>query len=286
MIDRRSVLVGGFALGGCAAIPAQASGLDLVLGVCRGTADAHVSAAAGLSYLEVNCRSVLKPGHPRPEFEPLIERLAQLPLPARAANSFLPGSFQATGPNADPAPILDYAAVAFRRAAEVGIDTIVFGSSGARSIPDDFPVERADEQFVELLRRMGPLAGEHGVVVALEPLQSSETNYINTVRHGLRLVRAVDHPSIGLAPDLFHMAREEEDPDAIREAGRFVRHLHIAEKADRTAPGVRGDPFHAYFRAVRAAGYQGRLSFECRWSDFERELPRAVRTTREQLRFV
>jgi len=255
----------------------------LPIGVCTAVANAPLLREAGCAYLEAGVRRLLVPDRPREEFAVLRDEALACGLPVRACNSFLPSSLKSTGPAAVPEQILPFAATAFERAAEVGVETIVFGSGGSRAIPEGFDRTVAREQFIELLTRMGPLAATHGVTVALEPLQSSECNFINTVREGAAIVRAVDHPQIRLLADFFHMMREGEGPDALVETADLLAHLHIAEKARRTPPGTAGDDFVPWFAALAEVGYSGLLSIECGWDDLAAQLPRAVTTLREQM---
>ena len=44
-------------------------------------------------------------------------------------------------------------------------------------------------------------------------------------------------------------------------------HVEIAEKEDRTFPGVKGDDFRPFFRVLREAGYQGAISIEGKGTD-------------------
>jgi sugar phosphate isomerase/epimerase len=120
------------------------------------------------------------------------------------------------------------------------------------------------------------------VTVSVEPLQRRETNMINRVSEARRLVAAVQHPNVGITADFFHMLREDEAADSIREAGSLIRHVHIAEKRERTPPGHAGDDFRPYFQALRDVGYDGLVSIECRWQDLASQLPRAVQTIHEQ----
>ncbi|MBV7333657.1 sugar phosphate isomerase/epimerase [Chloroflexi bacterium TSY] len=70
---------------------------------------------------------------------------------------------------------------------------------------------------VQSLQEVGKTAEENGVTLALEPLNRFETFMINTVADGVRLMEQVNHPSIGLLLDTFHMHIEEKStPDAIR----------------------------------------------------------------------
>ncbi|MHC4264174.1 MAG: sugar phosphate isomerase/epimerase family protein, partial [Planctomycetota bacterium] len=159
----------------------------------------------------------------------------------------------------------------------------VFGSSAARRLPDGYPRDRAELELTALLARMGERAEHHGIVVCLEPLQPSECNWLNRVSEGARVVRAVSHPNVGVTADLFHMLRSEEGADAIRDAGPWIRHVHVAENTDRAAPGTHGEDFTPYLRALAEIGYTERMSIECRWDDLDRQLPLAIATLRDQL---
>jgi len=121
------------------------------------------------------------------------------------------------------------------------------------------------------------------VVVAIEPLNRDETNFINTVAEGAAVVRETGHPNIRLLADIYHMLRENEGPDALVDAGPLLRHVHIAEKDGRTPPGFAGDDFTPYLRALRRAGYAGAISIECRWDDLAAQLPAALKALRDQI---
>jgi sugar phosphate isomerase/epimerase len=82
------------------------------------------------------------------------------------------------------------------------------------------------------------------------------------------------------------MLRENEDPSVLIEAGSRIVHCHVSEKADRTAPGVKGDDFKPYLRALKKAGFSGRISLECRWKNQKDELAPAVAALRQQIEAV
>jgi sugar phosphate isomerase/epimerase len=264
-------------------IGAMHNDFNLAIGVCTSVSNATLLREAGCAYLEAGVRRLLVPDRSEAEFEQLRGEALNCGLPVRACNSFLPGEMKSTGPEADHERVLAFAAVACERAARVGVETIVFGSGGSRSVPEGFEPEAAVLQFVSLLERMGPLAARHGITIAIEPLQSSECNFINTVREGAEIVRLVNHPHIRLLADIYHMMREDEGPEAIREAGDLLVHLHVAERDRRTPPGTAGDSFLPWFRALAGIGYEGWLSIECRWDDLAGQLPRAVSTLQEQM---
>lgn len=253
------------------------------IGVCTSVGNAPLLKEAGADYIEESVRRLLVPDRPEEEFEKNLDAALACGLPVIANNSFLPGSLKSAGPEANHEGVLEYASTAFRRAERAGVKTIIFGSGGSRSLPEGFDRQGAEDQFVSLLRRMGPLAESHDVAVAIEPLQSSETNFINTVIEGAAIVTKADHPHIRLLADIFHMLRMEEPPDHIRQASGLIHHLHIAEKARRTPPGAAGDDFRPFFQALKEIGYRGALSIECGWEDMSEQLPIALKALREQM---
>ena len=71
----------------------------------------------------------------------------------------------------------------------------------------------------------------------------------------------------------------------IKSADKLV-HCHIAECEERTAPGVKGDDFTPYFKALKEIKYDGRISFECSWQDVSAQLPKAVEVMKEQINSI
>ena len=117
-------------------------------------------------------------------------------------------------------------------------------------------------QLVTALRPIVDYAAEHGVTLALEPLNRYETSLINTVEQGLEVVAAVDSPALGLLLDTYHMNIEEKDPAAaIRLAGPHIAHVH-ASASDRGAPGADHVDWAGVASALRAVGYAGTLCIE------------------------
>ncbi len=79
------------------------------------------------------------------------------------------------------------------------------------------------------------------------------------------------------------MLKEDEKPEEIIKYRQYITHCHIAEKQKRTAPGVMGDDFKPYFRALKQIKYEGGLSLECNWTDFDKEVALGLATVRKQL---
>lgn len=255
------------------------------VGICRAD-DADLVEQAGYNYIEIGISAMLAPHQADSVWEKNYEILKAHPLPIRTANSFYPGDFKLVGPEADLERNLAYAETAMQRGKLLGIETFVLGSGRARKIPEGFSREEATAQFVELCKGIGDLGEKYGIVTVIEPLQSRETNFINSVREGTQIVLAVDKPYLKVLADFYHMARENEDAGAIIEAGEHLRHCHIAEKEERTCPGIAGDDFTPYFKALKKIGYKGRISLECRFPEKETDIAAGLAETRRQINLV
>ena len=231
-------------------------------GIC-GSADTFEIAPEGLDYLEESVGGALCPREDGAAFQACQDKCQAAVAPVIAANCFIPGDLKSTGPDVDRDALDAYVATAFARAEQIGIGKIVFGSGGSRHVPDGFDKARAFDQLVGHLTRWGPMAARHDVTIVIEPLQAAECNIINSVTEGAHLARAVDHPCVRLLADFYHMRCDGEGPEPIRQAGELLRHFHVAEKERRTAPGMAGDDFTPFLKALKDIGYDETLSLEC-----------------------
>ena len=116
-------------------------------------------------------------------------------------------------------------------------------------LPGRPPTPAEFDSCVGGLRDLAKRAEDRGVTLALEVLNRFETYFMNTVDDAVRLLDAVDSPSIGVHLDTFHMNLEEKSvPEALRRADRHLAHVHFSEN-DR---GVVGSG-HVDWPGVRAA---------------------------------
>ena len=122
--------------------------------------------------------------------------------------------------------------------------------------------ERAIDRLIEALRPVVEYAGDHGVTLALEPLNRFETSLINTVDQALEVVERVDSPALGVCLDTFHMNIEEKDPAAaVRLAGRRIAHVQACG-TDRGTPGADQFGWSGFVEALAETGYRGPVCIE------------------------
>ena len=157
---------------------------------------------------------------------------------------------------------LEYLEALVDLCADLGGDRIVLGSPKQRLVlPGTTPAEaweRARELFVALM----PRAASRGVTVCLEPLARTETNFVNTVAEGLRMVAAVGHSCFKVHLDVKAMSDEPRPFDVvIGEAAGQVGHLHVND-ANRGGPGSGSTDYGPIVRGLAAIGYDDWASVE------------------------
>lgn len=144
--------------------------------------------------------------------------------------------------------------------------------------------ERLDALLLEQLPEIGEAARERNVLLLLEPVNRSESEYLNRVAHAAELCRRLAHPNIGVTADFYHMRMEESDiPRALRAAGKYLKLVHVAEAAGRAEPGSGSFDFLPGFATLKRLKYRGFVEVECRTLSGppETALPASVRHLRD-----
>ena len=220
---------------------------------------------SGATFMTGSTSGFLVPDKSDAEFAKQLDQWKDCPLPFMACNGFIrPRNLRCVGEEANHEEVLVWAETAFKRLQQAGGKFMVFGSGGSRQLKKGWPKEKADEQFVALLKRMGPLAGKYGITVVVEQLNKRECNYLTRLGEVADIVRKVDDPNVRVCADLYHMATEGDTAKDLKAAMDVVAHVEIAEKNGRTYPGVGGQDFRPYFRVLRDAGYCGAINIEAR----------------------
>lgn len=250
------------------------------IGVCTGVENIKKMEDIGFDYIEPSVVSIAKMNDE--EFNAAMNLVDGSNIKCEAFNVLFPGDIRLTGPEVDEGGIKDYLERAFARVSRLGAKVIVFGSGGARKIPDGWSREEAWKQLVRIARIAGDVAAEYGLTIAMEPLNTSETNILNSVEEGLRFVTDVGHTHVKLLADFYHMRRENENMDVLVKAGSTIAHLHIANSNGRVCPLDRSeDVYDAFFQKLKEVGYQGRISIEAGIKDVDRDAPVGLNLLRE-----
>ena len=193
--------------------------------------------------------------------------------------SLVPGDIKSVGPEAEPARLRAYLERAFANCDAVGGSAIVYGSGASRNIPDGYSRDSALEDVIGFLRTMDDIISEKGYSfkIAIEPLNTGECNFINSLGEAYEIACLVDSPSIGVLLDTFHAYQQ---PVSLWEELPIVAdklcHAHLAQPEDRGWPGhistADSFEFDRLFQVLKDLSYVGRLSVECLFEDLGKEI--------------
>jgi D-psicose/D-tagatose/L-ribulose 3-epimerase len=250
------------------------------VGYCTGLKNLEAAKAAGFDYVELGATEIAALSDA--DFDAAAAKIKDLGIATPVANLFLPGTLKVTGPATDPEAQMAHVRKVFTRLERLGTEIVVFGSGGARRVPEGFAKDAAFKQLVDFGTRAATEARLHGITIAIEPLRSQESNIINSAGEGLELVNAIGHPNFQLMIDFYHLASEHEDPAIVLRAKDHLRHLHVANPTGRVFPKKWEEFDYApFFANLKAIGYDKRISMEGNTTDLAADGPVTIALLRK-----
>jgi sugar phosphate isomerase/epimerase len=238
------------------------------IGIAARVADNHLLKAAGYTCTVESIGRLISPlTVSEEEFEKNLKTILALETPIYAFNIFFSGDMKLVGPTVDEKAILTYVEQVMKRVNLAKVPMIVWGSSGARRVPEGFDQKVAVKQFVAIAKKVAAIAQRYNIMITLEALNSTETNFILSVKEALDIVKKVDHPNFRLNVDFYHMLKENEGPKIIAKTKKYIKHVEIAERDNRTAPGVAGTDFRPYLRELAKIGFHDKIVIEGRYEN-------------------
>lgn len=157
----------------------------------------------------------------------------------------------------------DYLSCLLDLCGDLGGKVLVLGSPKQRSIPDGQTKESAWKRAVDLLSSVLDKAGTLELTICLEPLSPAETNFVNTVAEGMKLVRQVNHPNLKIHLDIKALCSEATPiPDIIRSLrAEDIGHFHVND-ANLYGPGMGDVDYGPIAEAMKDIGWDKWLSVE------------------------
>ena len=236
-------------------------------------------AAAGFDYVELPL--VRMAALTDAEFNAFCRRVEAARIRCEACNDFFPPDMRLTGEDAHLQEAVTYAQHALDRAGRLGVKIVVFGSGPARMVPEEFPTAQALEQLARMLREIAPLAQENSLTIAIEHLNRTECNIVNSLDEACRLAESVDRPSVQVLADYYHLVRENETIEHVQDAGKRIRHVHCSVPEGRVYPKETDPNFSDFCRTLAQIDYDDRMSVEAYSKDFDQDASATLRLLRQ-----
>lgn len=249
-------------------------------GCCGGPDQIGVLAEAGYDYCELPARAVL-PFEDDATADPELHALEGMALRAEAFNQLVPAELPLVGPALDLPAVQTYLRRAFGRMVGIGGEIAVLGSGAARRIPDGMPREQGLAQLAEVLAMARDEAERAGIMLVLEHLHATECNVFTTVAECVVFIKRYDLAGLYVLADLYHLEQEREPFLTVALAGPLLVHVHVAGRG-RSAPSAADCDYTGFMNALHAAGYDRRISAECRWENLAGQSAQALAFMRSQ----
>ena len=227
--------------------------------------------SVGYDYVEVSVVSLEN----EQEYHQIQNVVDKSRLTVEAFNVLLPSEIKVVGPEVDWDQISRYIKTVLPRAAALGGKVVVFGSGRSRRVPEGFPEEKARQQAVDFVRFLAELSAMHDLVIGIEPLRQAECNLINYLSQAYEIAQTLDLDNVGITADYYHMTEGDEPLENIVAIGDRLSHVHLAD-TNRMWPGSGDYDYLSFFRNMKAVGYDRRMSLECGWDDFAKDIETAL----------
>jgi sugar phosphate isomerase/epimerase len=137
----------------------------------------------------------------------------------------------------------------------------------------------AKRLLTEALKELAPLAEQHRVNLALEPMHvgcAAECTFLTNIKDALEVIGKVSHPRVQLAFDTYHIAEEPGLIDWIPELTPRIGIVHLGDRKDppnhehnRCRLGEGNLPLGEIIKALAGAGFDGDYDVELMGEEIE-----------------
>jgi len=148
--------------------------------------------------------------------------------------------------------------------ADIGGKILVHGSPHQRTVQEGWDFQQSWNFAKETFKVCLKTAQKRNVLYCIEPLDHTNTNFINTVAEGIRLLREIRHPYLKLVFDSRSASAQEKSvSEALLRAldSGYLRHIHVND-ANGRGPGFGETAFVPILKSLIKYNYKGYISVE------------------------
>jgi len=157
---------------------------------------------------------------------------------------------------------VEYLGELARFCADLGGKVLVFGSPKQRDLAPGMDRKVGMQHAADVIHALLPALEKTGVMLLLEPLAPTVTNFLTTAADAVELIGMVDSPPCRLHLDCLAMSSEATPiPELIRKYRSVLVHFH-ANDPNGLGPGFGKLDFVPIFRALKEIDYRGWISVE------------------------
>ena len=134
----------------------------------------------------------------------------------------------------------------------------------------------------EALEELLPISARHGLRIVLEPQHAYNLDFLNTFAETIAFIRSFHHDNLAFEADVHHVGLTERSIPAALVSAVNSGLLTLVQVSDsnRLPPGMGGFNWMDVFETLKAAGYDGWISVECK------QYPDSERSAEHSFRFI
>lgn len=180
--------------------------------------------------------------------------------PIHAVNNIIPRTLKLFVENNDEAKIKQKIIEVVELAKLAGVKVITFGVGKCREIVN--PINK--KEFVDFLTFIDKLLQGTEIVLGIEPLCKQETNFINTIKEAMEIIKFGSFKHIGITLDIYHFRQENDNFQDIKRYIKYIVHVHLSDK-NRDYIYEFDDYLKKFLNTLKINGYNRHFSLELDW---------------------
>jgi len=240
------------------------------IGICGDLRRYEELAEIGFDYMDVFGRDMVSLSDE--EFSDLAAAVKAGKMPCRSICRYCTPALQLMGDNYDAEKTESYARALCSRASRLGMAAIGIGAGASRTVPEGYPLELAEEQLCEALGITARVAGEYGMKLMLEPLNSFECNHLLSTASVAEFIDRINMDNVGMVFDFHHASIMGETESDYLPYIPYMQGVHFNEVDYETDAKLflREESFETYkswLKSLVDKGYEGPFTIEALASD-------------------
>lgn len=242
------------------------------IGCCISVKHVLLAKAFGYDFIELSANELMS--YDEEEWAYIRQQIRDAHIPVIGFNSFCDEKHPIVGPNADMKQLQIYLHTVIHRAYELNCKNIGIGAPKARSLPENFDYEVAQEQMKEFLCLASKMSSQYGIHILYEAIHPKSCNFCNSTTEAANMVRELNLPNVKLVWDVYHSINAMETYEQIAPLFDIIEHVHICswDKALHRFYLLEKDEHYVkdLTAFLQNQHYQHTLSIEASDNDFER----------------
>ena len=248
---------------------------NIRFGVCALPGQVGAAAKAGFDYLEMDINELLKLD--ADGYRAMAADMQKYNIYPEVLCGMLPDGIDIVGEHVSAKLIHTALDHSFEIARALGAEMMIFDCANARRLPLGFDPAMAWRQTGNFIRMLQSYAADNDMRVGILPLRRSTADLISYTSEATMISAMLRLDRVGVAASSYNMAMEAESLPALRRCGSLLWHMRTSNVLGNRFPKKGdGEDYAALFKMLEEMKYDGRISCEGGYADFEKDAKEAL----------